>query len=289
MIIDESENLSVKSDEYLAYRQVLLSGYASSGMVNRTSPDGMTIDSFLAYNPKIIISIGQLEDTLDDRAFETILLKSTNKTVMDREVSSWERDPEQWQGIIDDLYLLLMERWKEVQNIHNNLQNENGFPGRFWNLSKPLLSIARFIDGYAPEGTPKIESRLVSFLKTQAQKKAELQGDVGAVLQALYELLRGTTGQKIIKLGDVRHKIIIMEGPVEEWEEKRVSGVLRNLHLYNKAKRKGKGYHFSAGLEEVQAIATRCGYQLSDPDENNEPNEGHEREPVGQETLHRGH
>ena len=265
-VVDEQERLSSESDEMMAYYQVFNSGFQSNGAVIVTNTDSMKVDKWPTYCPKVIIAIWGMRETLADRADEIILLRSTNQTITNREVPPPELD--RWRPIRDNLYLLMLQNWIEVKEIYDNLTNEYEFEGRRWNLAKPLIAVARFIDRYAPERENNIEKTLVDFIKKCNQTKLENTQDTNSaiILRALYDLLKNHSHQPdnylfSITVKEVREKAVDLEG---EWitdhlKHKTVAGILKNLDLYKESNRSGRtgSYRFKVSLDEVISTANR--------------------------------
>lgn len=278
MIIDEQEGLSYKSDEYLAYRQILQSGFHSAGIAHRTNRETGKVEAFSTFCAKMIIAIVGLVEVLEQRVFEVILQKSTNVELMARQP---KLDSPEWQPIRNNLYLLLMQEWREVKRIYDEIQNPDPekLSGRIWDLAKPLITVARFIDNAAPEGSKTVEQSVMGFLLSEVERKKRvvLEGEAARVLNALYEILKSAA-----EPDDYNHVLTVKAvcktiQQTEEWPEppssKSVASVLRNLHLYNDSKRIGKGYHFSITKAQLLEAASRQGIQLGELGEHGEGNE----------------
>lgn len=283
-VVDEQERLSSESDEMIAYHQVFNSGFQSNGAVIVTNTDSMKVEKFPTYSPKVIISISGMKETLADRADEIILLRSTNKIITDREVPPPELD--RWRPIRDNLYLLMLQYWIEVKKIYDNLTNEYEFEGRRWNLAKPLIAVARFIDRYAFEEEKNVEETLVDFIKKCNQQKLENNQDTNSaiILRALYNILKNYRDQPdsyqfAITVKEVIERAIDQEGDwiTDHLKHKTAAGILKNLDLYKESNRGGKtgSYRFKVSLIEVISTANRYDIVL-DETEHTEQIEGTE-------------
>ena len=273
MIIDEGEDLAYKSEERAAYQQVILSGWQRNGFALRTDKDSMRPTKFSTYCPKIICSIAGLYDVLEDRSFEIILLRTLDTKISDRQpvLSSKE-----WEPIRDELYLLLMQKWRTVQDLLENVKNEFDLNGRFWNLSKPLLVIAKLIDS---EGKSNLQGSVASFIKDQAKsKQGKEEGSLRfAIIQCLQIML--SSGkldganpdlEERIELGRLLELVRTNENDQPNpttgkysISSKRVSAILSNLKLYKDPKRDGEhgGYRFTVTLNQVRDTIKRMSVQ----------------------------
>lgn len=292
MVIDEAEGLAYKSEERLAYFQILNSGFQADGKAHKVDKDTMRVERFSTYSPKVIIAIGGLDEVLSERAFEIILQMSDNEELKAREVRTKSAE---FQPTRDSLYLLLMQSWKEVREIGESLNQSpiEGIGGRIWNLAKPLITIARFIDRYAPEGERVIEKEISDYIKGEAERKAAAFQETKAstVLHALYEEIRnkmnvqdsnGENHQWSVKLVGLRKAILRMEvlpDDYEGWKSKEITRILRNLHMYNAPSRTGRGYEFRVSMKEVKAQAQRYKIELEPREGEKEKDEGQEKAP----------
>lgn len=275
MIIDEGEELQLKKEERAAYQAIILSGYERTGSVIRINTDsGFQPEKLPTYCPKIICSIGGLMETLEDRAFEIILLITLDTVKSEREVHQASKE---WTNIRDSLFLLLMQNWKEIQKLESEVTNTLALPGRLWSISKPYIVIARLLDKYAAE-KEKFEPTILEFIKNQRKKKQERTDSslTGSLLDALDFVLRkdGTLGQEPsnggsrIAVSEVLEKVRELEGDTVNnvtgkygIQSRAITRVLSNLLLYNEPKRteKNGAYSFKISLQDVSKAKARLG------------------------------
>ena len=269
MVIDEGEDLASKDEERQAYQQVLNSGFERNGSTIRVDKETLRPTRFSTYCPKIIASIGGLFDVLEDRGFEIIMLRTLNREIANREV--WTNASE-WKSIRDSLYLLLMQNWKNVKAMSEKITNDLQLPGRFWDLAKAILTIAKFVGD-------ETEKQAEEFLAAQKEAKREKAENtfVGIILSVLEEMLQPPDSQTTLTedqrkavgryaLSDVVDKIRIKMGDSaknakgEFWvKASKVTPVLRNLHLYNDPRRDGPNgsYQFAISVAEISKAKQR--------------------------------
>ena len=286
MVIDEQEGLSDKSEEYLAYRQILLAGFNVMGKARRTNPETRNIEAFSAYSPKVICAISGLEETLEDRAFEIILQKSIKHDIESHQPK--EASPE-WQLIRNDLYLVLLQKWTELKSIADDMESPSSYiTGRIWDLATPLVSISRFLDKYAPEGYKFIEKTIVDFIIQQVKRKQEsaAESEGGTVLVALKNILSeekesSDTYKFSVKLKEVAEVWAKMEGWEKIPSSKKVSRILKNFKLYEKPIRKPHdgSYCFTISRADLKTVMQTYGLVGEDGD-GSEGSEGKKHPPL---------
>jgi hypothetical protein len=271
LIIDEGEELHIKDEKLQAIQQILNGGFQRNGSVTRINKDTMRPERYSVFGPKIICSILPLFEVLETRTLEIIMLKTNDLAKGNLEVQA---DDPVWQPIRDKLYLCLLQNWKRVKELEKEIKNEHGFSGRFWNLAKPLIVVAKWIDESDETKTLKVEEKIVAFLDFQIKSKASknVSSLTTSILQACKEIL----SQEKLEDGHVRDsyrfriKLSDVVTRVREIEEdrpdpqgkfkiasRRVSGILSNLRLYNEPDRTGRGFTFVVSLNDIADIEGR--------------------------------
>lgn len=267
MVIDEGENLMHKSEEQIAYYQVLNSGWERNGFAILSDKETLRPTKWSTYCLKIICSIGGLEEVLGDRAFEIILLRTLNKLKADREASLASGE---WQPIRDSLYLFTFQHWREIQPLVDSTSNDFDFVGRVWNLAKPLLVIAKLVDKYRPKGEASIEEEIRAFIGDQAREKAAkaTESFAATVLNAVETLFLKESGkgtldeisdaERRISVTDVTKWVKEAEG-LEKLSSRRVATTIRNLGIYRDPKRDSPtgGNRFSLTKSELESAKSR--------------------------------
>jgi len=121
------------------------------------------------YSPKSLANIRGLEDVIGNRCKPTIIKKSKNPDIVNREVDSTK---EAWGEIRNQLYLLFLTHWPEVRKIYEEINEMNTIEkifsehsvgsehksnksylenielvvGRILELWKPILTLSIFFD-----------------------------------------------------------------------------------------------------------------------------------------------
>ncbi len=165
--VDEAERLANEKSENA---QVVISmyneGYKKGVSHGKMEAKGQqwVPKKFDGYSPKIFASTKGLTPTLISRSIKIIMTRTPNKEIENREVGI--NNPI-FQELRDKLYLVFMKYAQEIVVMYNNLTDEE-ILGREWELSKPILTIAKVID-------EKLYQNLRSFLlKVQKEKREEI-------------------------------------------------------------------------------------------------------------------
>jgi hypothetical protein len=261
LIVDEAENMAFQTENNNELLSVLNSGWERIGNVSLTDPETMQLKPWSTFSPKIISSINPVYEVLADRCFELRMFKTTNKSKSDSEVDPASED---WWRVRDELYLLLMQRWRDVQALAKSVSNTYGFSGRTWNLAKPLLVMARLVDKDADQAIA--EPLIKKFLDNQARAKQTAAEDSlqGTVLLVVEELLSAETLSNegddyrfTLPLETVSNRVREIEH-TDKLRNKRVAAMLTDLGLYRNPSRGTKtgGVAFQvskADLEQARA------------------------------------
>lgn len=197
LIIDEGENFQFADELRVEIISILNSGWQSSGSVSRMDMDGRRKKrvKFSTYGPKIIGAINTTIETLADRGYEMVLLKTIDATKANREVSPRDKS---MAGIRDSLYILLMNSWDEVREIASSITNSDELAGREWDKAKPLLVLAEFVDSHLPEKERYVRRELIDFIKEQRKEKEADESDSieMLILQELKDEVRRKIGEE---------------------------------------------------------------------------------------------
>ncbi|MEM4067827.1 MAG: hypothetical protein QXV17_13305 [Candidatus Micrarchaeaceae archaeon] len=207
VIVDENEkmNLKEKSENELDIEAIANSGYKVGGKVSRIDRTGTRNKRVLypTYSPKIFCSIQNVTETIRDRSYIFVMLKTLDAEKANKGVSP--TDP-RWQELRDNLMILVLTHWKEIKAIadegvpHSTTINgfEINLKGRDFEKAFPLLVLAKFIDNY--RGSDEITHKVWEFLADQQDKTIEISLDSfdELVIDTLEEVV-----QNIIKKGNV--------------------------------------------------------------------------------------
>jgi hypothetical protein len=145
--VDEAERLKDnKEQDSQTVISMYNAGYKKGnfcGKREQIGTEGKWVNKqFEAYSPKVFASIKGLQASLASRCISITMYKSGNRDIQNREIDI--SDPV-FQKIRDKLHQLLFDRHILVKVKYDSITDEEIF-GREWELSKPILTIAKAID-----------------------------------------------------------------------------------------------------------------------------------------------
>ncbi|MHA1853763.1 MAG: hypothetical protein ACTSUF_09705 [Candidatus Heimdallarchaeaceae archaeon] len=148
LLIDDQDWLAAYKQDRGELVDLLKNGYKQGDYVLRserpTQKEKFRPVMFDTYCPKAISNIKGMDDILEERCITIIMERTLSKEYSDR-VANMDYDPD-WQDIVDGLYVMLFCNYKEIQELYSTLENTTSLLNRDWELWKPLLTIALFID-----------------------------------------------------------------------------------------------------------------------------------------------
>lgn len=276
LFIDESEKL-VNPERAQEFRSILLQGYKSGSKVFRSEKnfrDKFVVESFEVYSPKIIANIFGIEDVIGSRCIRIIMQRTTNKEIGDREIDETNNS---WQCTRDKLYNFAMNYWKDIKDIYETIPNETSLSNRDWELWKPILSIASFINKELYEEIKNLAE------EKSREKHIENVTETGecVLVEALLELVKS---DEFYKVKEIR---VLMESKYDEeqkWLKSEWIGRALGRLGFAEKRRMGSGTEYKFTIRQIRDVANRLGLishtELSLPsqptDEGNQGNECNE-------------
>ena len=181
LIIDEAETydkLKNKSEYEQAREAIINTGFKVNGKVSRIErdEDHFSRVDYHVFGIKIIGSIHGVSETIRDRSYQIILIKTLDKEISKR---TPKHDDPMFQEARDMLYLLVLNHWKEIKEIAENadIGNRLGLIGREWDKAFPLLVLATFFAKHDQDHGQEIIDDLWLFLKDQKNREIALTID----------------------------------------------------------------------------------------------------------------
>ncbi len=167
VILDETESLQ-DAERQKDLRSILNAGYQNSGSrVFRTEGDKVRrVQGYESYSPKVIANIAGTDAVIRSRCIPIITIRSIDRGIINSEIDPTDED---WQQIRDKLYMLLLLKWHELWTIKETTQNTYNISGREWELWKPLISVAKWIDKCEPK--LQLRNKLVAYMPVIAERK----------------------------------------------------------------------------------------------------------------------
>ncbi len=288
--IDEFETVK-RRDFDPEKRALLLAGNtreSSNVMMTEVIGRKRVVVTHSAFGLKVFSNLSGYDDVTADRAIPIRMVRATDTEISAREPES-DAPPCPWDRLVDDLYATAMLHSSEVKRTYDTLKVP-GLSGREFQIWKPVLALARWIDvaGPAESGEPLFE-RMLALLEMKRAEKA-LAVDLGNdywVLAALVDILLVEKRSNPITLDVVIRKAETLNPDLVSTETTQVNGEdrTRSVSLLTSAKAgrlvrtlqvldarradggvvrqsRGRTYHFSP--EAVAARARTYGIKVPD-------------------------
>jgi hemoglobin-like flavoprotein len=172
--VDEVERLKRSDDQD---SQLLIAMYNSGykkgsfcGKSEQAEKNGQWLPKrFEAYSPKMLASIRALEPSLSSRCIPITMLKTSNKDIRNRELNT---NHPAFQKIRDKLYSIMLTYFPFIKTFYEQIEDQE-ILGREWELWKPILAIARAIDGN--DGSLYSEIRNLAIETQNLKKQAHIE------------------------------------------------------------------------------------------------------------------
>jgi hypothetical protein len=287
LLIDETEKLS-QPDRALEFRSILLAGYKKGQKVYRcekTRRETIQPEAYDVYGPKGLANIQGLEDVLEDRCKVTILKRSRDKKIINKEINI---EDESWGELRNRLYILYLDHWREIKQIYDRLgelsehselmnfletqaasspkdENLGLISSRMLEIWKPIFALACFFDfkGFTlptfTNSPSSLRSLMVQLCVENAKARmTEDMTETGETLltQVLLKLV-GEDG--FYKVKTIKENMASLFDEEQKWlTTKWVANALRRLGFTEK-RRVGTGYEYKLRRQEVQDLAVRMG------------------------------
>lgn len=249
LFIDESEKL-VNPERNLDMRSILLQGYKSGAKVYRTeknSREKFVVESFEVYSPKMLANISGIEDVLESRCIRFVMKRTINRQIGNSEV---DESNSLWQDIRDKLYVFALENWDGIKELYLALPNETQLSNREWELWRPILALAVFIDN-------ELYQRMKSLAEEKSgEKHVENMTETGEYILA-ETLLAFVEKDDFYKVKDIRDSMTAKFDEDQKWlTNKWVGNALRRFGFTEK-RRVGTGIEYKLAIKSVQDLAER--------------------------------
>lgn len=242
--IDEAEKLfrftkyGVEPDQRI---DLINSSYKKGSSVPRVEKIGNKFQTvyYKTYSPTQIGSINGLYGATEDRAIVHISTRIPKEDPRgEREVN--DNNPI-FQEIRNELYLLMFQNWKEIREIYSSLKCEK-LKQRQFELWKPILTIARFIDDSTYDEMLKFAEKLTK-VKATKDNISESSLDYKICIK-VKELISNSDNLDEILIKDIMK---IFANDEKKPTDKRIARIFDNLgfHDYREHFSKGNGWRLT--------------------------------------------
>lgn len=257
LIIDEGEQLKSRNNKSDTIRQLLNAGYRRGTKVYRqekTNKDQFETKSFDPYSPKVIVSIGGLEDVLGSRAITLVLLRS--KT--DRGYKQISDSSEDWDELRHTLYSFGLAHYLDTKIHYLHDISVHVGTNRANDLWSPLLSLAKIIFKNHQDEFDSLKAfaeRQISYTKDET----DFDEFTFAIVLALEDLilLAGWVSTKDIFSSSKKYLETSLH---DSFKFSSVGYRMKRLGL-NKKRRQNNGMQYLVDPDEIVDIKERFGIE----------------------------
>lgn len=245
-------------------RSILLQGYKSGAKVYRTeknSRDRHVVESFEVYSPKMLANISGIEDVLESRCIRFVMKRTINRQIGNNEV---DESSSLWQDVRDKLYVFALENWDEIKEVYLALPNETQLSNRDWELWRPVLTLAVFIDN-------DIYQKMKSLAEeNSSEKHVENMTETGEYILA-ETLIDFVDKDDYYKVKDIRDAMASRFDEDQKWlSNKWVGNALRRFGFTEK-RRVGTGIEYKLTNKAVLDLAERLQIRTSPQSQTSQP------------------
>jgi len=167
LLIDEAHRLSIESERRSELFNILYAGYKRGAFVFRAeeSKRRHIPRRFDVFSPKAFVTFQGLEEILNDRSVNIVMLRSMNKDILNTEID--ETNPV-WEKIRNCLYVFALKNWRKIRELYNTIPRISFIEGRAWELWKPLITLHMFL--YGEDETIDFAN---NYIKAKVQERVE--------------------------------------------------------------------------------------------------------------------
>jgi len=253
ILMDEAEALS-NAERKTELKNILYSGYKKYGFVYRTgkvTKDQIPVpERFEVFSPKIFVTYEGLEEILNDRSINIVMIRTENKEISDREID--ENDPI-WIELRHKLYIFALKNWREIREIYRTMEPIPEIHSRDLELWKPILALAKFFGDNVFE---QIKGLALKKIK-EKEMREEVETREVILLSTLVEMVQEDGFYAIV---DIKEKIKELYG--EEFSTDWIGKTLAQKFGFQEAtrlSRKGRPTARRLTVERVRELAKRYG------------------------------
>jgi hypothetical protein len=282
-MIDESERLN-NPERAQEFRSLLLGGYKRGECAYRnveTREKQWTPTAFEVYSPKALANISGLEGVLEDRCKTTIMRRTLDRAIVDREID--EEDP-CWAALRASLYRFYLGHWRGVKGLYNDLGALSGLSelagflktrapkvsdedlglltSRELELWRPILALALYIDEAYQAGPTSLTTQIIGLAIDTARSRGTEDATESADMILVGVLAEIVKEDAYYMTGPILDAMRAKWDKEETWlNSKWLGKALRRLGFRDK-KRKSAGVQYNLKMSEVVELARIMGVEL---------------------------
>lgn len=264
LLVDETGYLRNKA-RFEDLRTLLYGRYKRGQTVQRVEKDSsgkFMIKHFQVFGPTALANIEGLEDVLADRCISIIMRRSVKRDILNSEM---DEKLAVFQETRNMLYRLWMTHFKEVEELSSVVSVENAVSeysdykeqvsGRAWELWKPIIVLAKFIDKYDGQGKPILAD--IVKLAEESEKIRKVEDATETAESTLVYVL--SQNVKVDGWYSVRWIKELLSAQMEDvnFINNRWIGRVMTRLSFNEKRRIGTGIEYRLTPEKIEDLAER--------------------------------
>lgn len=254
---------SERKEDILSF---LKCGYKKGTPVIKSEKSGeygtFNIVTFDTYCPKMFATNYETEEILATRQIRIVMRPASFK------IGRGERQPKFehpfWTEFRTQLMLFALKNATEIKKAYDSLENEFELPNRDFELWKPIISIAKFLDegDFAPDYYRQRALKEIIIETIKAKQAEIIEGVEYQILKALLEV---NIWNDYTPLKTIIEKIQGYHEKDQEWLTPRFIGrIINKMNLQNQKRRIGRGMEFLFKKEDVEEMFDRYGFTITE-------------------------
>ena len=255
IVIEENEDLGKNPQRVSDLITILNAGYKDGTPVVKSveTKRGFKAQQFICYSPKVISNIyGIGVETLLDRCIILIMKRATDPKILNSEIMASEK---KWQELRDELYLLLMNRWKDVEKEKDKIEI-NGLNSRQLEIWKPILCTYKLI---CEESGGKLSFENFCNFVLQVTKEKEILQRTEEIEEVILKALEELVSDDWLSVKEITEKV----KEIEDWVNEKIIGRALTRLGFSEKRRTGRGgIQYKIRIKDYLDVCRRLGVDI---------------------------
>ena len=249
---------------------MVLNGYKKGAVVPRagSSDSNFKIELYDVYSPKMFAGTEKLDDILSSRAIPITMLRTMEGDP--RGESYIDESLPMWNDLRESIYAMLLTDFSKIRATYQSLENKWKLSNRDWEISKPLIAIAQFIDHKNKTG---LVDKVAGFLEETFASRKIKDADDDADFFVIQEIWNMKIWNEYIPLSKivsaVRSRFDYDDIP--KWVNNRwVSKILEKFDMVSDSRKMAHGSEKMFIEDKIRSLMLRYGIEFDELKETEE-------------------
>ncbi len=245
LLLDEIESLASRREYAGSFMSILRSSYKRIDVprMEEKKDGGYILRFFQAFGPKVIATIQGIEDVLANRSIIINLVRRNPEDTHLYKDSDPALEKDKWRYLRNQLYLLIMTRWQELNDLIDPTMEETKKKlfNRELELWTPFLSVANWIDQSRNDQDRTLFTALLNMALEKSEQRKSQDNETNhtvMVLQALLQLTKNSKDEPWYSSYEIKEQIEKFFAEPQGWINEVWIGRLMNQIGITKTKRK---------------------------------------------------